>query len=266
MSATLDPPPPTPSAEQIERRFNGTLIRTARPVCLLTLRGVELACGLQWRAVHAERLLEVPQPFILAANHDSHADTAAILGTLPPGLRPRTAVAAANDVFGATRGERRRSLTHTCLEFTVGATFHAFAFDRFGASLRSVRAARTLVKHGWNLLLYPEGTRGRAGVIGPFKSGVGVIAKFTGCPVVPVYASGGFRVLPQGNLLPRRGAIRVHYGDPLQFRPGESADDFADRLRDAVLDLRRRHEPDAGTADRPLQPVDDRTLGVVGRY
>ena len=66
--------------------------------------------------------------------------------------------------------------------------------------------------------------------MGPFKAGVGILAKSTGRPVIPVHVTGGKTILPCGTTFPRAGHARVTYGDPLHHRAGESAGAFTERL------------------------------------
>jgi 1-acyl-sn-glycerol-3-phosphate acyltransferase len=232
-----------PTAREIERRFGSVAVVATRPVILGSIRLLKTARRFGWRAEGLEHLEGVEPPVVLAANHQSHADTAAILGTLPRSLRERTCVAAALDVFG---NGQVPSIRRECLQFVVAAGFHAFAFDRHGPPLRSIRTAAELIRHGWNLLLYPEGTRSRTGRLGPFKPGIGVLARFTRRPVVPIHVSGGRDVLPCGATIPRPGRITVRYGPPLVYRRPERPEAFAERLCEQVRVLggtkARRHE------------------------
>ena len=166
----------------------------------------------------------------------SHADTAAILGTLPRRARERTAVAAALDVFG--NGTGVPSFKRECIQFAVAAGFNAFAFDRHGPPLRSLRTAVHLMRNGWNVLLYPEGTRSRTGRMTQFKSGVSIVARFSRCPVIPVHVQGGRQVLPCGAFLPRAGRMTVHYGKPIRFGRSDTLASFAARVE--------RHVREAG--------------------
>ena len=187
-----------PSVEMIERRFRSIPVMLSRPVITGGLGMLAMVRGFSWTAKGTDRLQQIRGPFIMASNHSSHADTAAIMGTLPSDIRRRSCVAAALDVFGPAQraaGQPFKVIKRECLQVVVAAGFGAFAFDRHGPSLRSIRTAASLVRNGWNLLLYPEGTRSRDGQMEEFKSGVGVIAKKTGRPVVPVYVSGGSTML-----------------------------------------------------------------------
>ncbi|MEE8458597.1 MAG: lysophospholipid acyltransferase family protein [Phycisphaerales bacterium] len=220
-----------PTAEDIERGFRTPTVVVTRPLILGGIGALSTARSFEWRGIGLENLTATPEPFILAANHQSHADTVAILGTLPRAIRERTVVAAALDVFGNGNAP---SLKRRYLQLVVTAGFHAFAFDRHGPPLRSLRTARQLIRNGWNLLLYPEGTRSRSGEIAPFKAGVSVLARFTGRPLIPVTVKGGRQVLPCGAFLPRPGRITVRYGRPLFFKRGDTLDGFAARVREQV--------------------------------
>ncbi|MHC4080808.1 MAG: lysophospholipid acyltransferase family protein [Planctomycetota bacterium] len=230
--------PLAPTVDEIERRFRNPAVIVTRPIILGGIGLLKGARRFGWHATGLDHLEALAPPLILAANHQSHADTAAILGTLSPHIRKRTAVAAALDVFGNGRSDDGvPSLKREFLQLIVAAGFHAFAFDRYGPPMRSLRTAFRLVSHGWSLLMYPEGTRSRTGRMGPFKAGVGILARFTGRPVIPIHVRGGRRVLPCGAFMPRPGRITVCYGAPLVFERRESLDGFAVRLQERVQAL-----------------------------
>jgi 1-acyl-sn-glycerol-3-phosphate acyltransferase len=226
-----------PTAAEIEKRFRHPVVNAARPVIW---GGIGVLCFVRrfkWTARGAERLYRYDGPLIFAANHCSHADTAAILGTLPRHLRKHTAVAAALDVFGPASYVPKKTLKwmrRELLQFIVAGGFRAFAFDRHGAPHRSLRTASDLLKNGWSLILYPEGTRSRSGEMAKFKPGVGLLARRTGRPVVPIHVCGGSTILRCGQFMPGPGHAFVRYGRPMRWQPGESAEAFTARIEEAV--------------------------------
>lgn len=226
-----------PTADEVERRFRSPVVVVTRPAIIGAVGMLRVARRFGWHTNGIGHLNGDGKPMLFAANHQSHVDTAAILGTLPRTERNRTAVAAALDVFGHPGDGDGRSLKRECLQLFVAAGFHAFAFDRHGMPLRSIRTAAQLLRNGWNVLMYPEGTRSRTGRIAPFKPGVGVLARFTGRPVVPVHVSGGRRILPCGATVPRPGRVAVRYGAALYYEAGETALTFTARLQEAVHEL-----------------------------
>ncbi|HET6319554.1 MAG TPA: lysophospholipid acyltransferase family protein, partial [Chloroflexota bacterium] len=111
------------------------------------------------------------EPLVIVANHTSHLDAPAILAALPPHARHRTAIAAADDYF------YRQPLLGLALSLGIGA----FPFPRQG-SLGLDRAA-DLLAHGWNVLIFPEGTRSADGALHEFRYGVGRLVARTRAPV-----------------------------------------------------------------------------------
>ncbi len=178
--------------------------------------------------VHGLDLLsDVRGPMIFAANHASHLDTPLILLSLPDELRRRTCVAAAADYFFDTWWR------------AVGSAivFNTMPIERRGGSLAATPG--DVLADGWSLLVYPEGTRSVDGWVGKFRAGAAWLAVEHGLPVVPVAHRGTFAAMPRGQNWPSRGRqpVTVRFGAPLQPGEGESARDFASRIRDAVATL-----------------------------
>jgi 1-acyl-sn-glycerol-3-phosphate acyltransferase len=239
-----------PCAADIERWLRSGRVLTLRPVVWAGVGVLSLVRRFSWSAHFECDLMGLKGPLIFAANHRSHVDTAAILDTMPPRICKKTVVAAALDVFGrdTARGWRRR-LSKDALQLITAAGFHAFAFDRHGPPLRSVRTSTQLIRRGWHMLLYPEGTRSRDGQMGPFKAGVGVLAKFSGRPVIPVHVQGGERVQPYSQFLPGKGHVSVRYGEPMVIQPNEHHDAFAQRLEEQVRQLGARQAQSRAAAN-----------------
>jgi 1-acyl-sn-glycerol-3-phosphate acyltransferase len=140
-------------------------------------------------------------PLVIVANHASHMDTPAILAALPPRIRHRTCVAAAADYF------YRNPLLGAATTVGIGT----FAFARHGRG--GTDTAAELLRDGWNVLIFPQGTRGATDEWLPFRSGVGHLVAETGARVLPIGVRGTRRMWPRGQRLPRRGAIDVRLGD-----------------------------------------------------
>lgn len=166
-------------------------------------------------------------PQIIAANHQSFFDILAILGTVPlplkfivkkelrrvPFFGP--AIAAAGHIF-----INRQNLKQAFAAYEV--------------------AGRELAEQRAHVLVFPEGTRSRTGMVLPLKKGPAVLAISSGTPVVPAYCAGTFGILPKGSILVRPRPVTVHFGPPLSVQglTHEDRDAFTDRLRDAILKLR----------------------------
>lgn len=241
-----------PSADEIERRFRSMRVLFSRPMIWAGVETLKFVRGFNWHGHFENDLAALESPVIFAANHTSHVDTAAILGTLPARVCRRTVVAAALDVFGPdSNGGFKRRVSKDCLQFLVAAGFHAFAFDRLGPALRSVRTSVQLIRNGWNLLLFPEGTRSRTGEIGDFKPGVALLAKFTGRPVIPIHVDGGLAALPYGVFMPQSAQVFVRYGAPMWYQPEDTPQSFTTRLELRVRELGARQPLIIRTAPVP---------------
>src|ERR1700759_751591 len=168
------------------------------------------------RASGKEKLEGVKGPVILVANHASHLDTPVILSALPRRLRKRTVVAAAADYFYKNR----------VVASLVSLIFNTVPIGRRrgGGMSKNGSHLDTLLDQGWNLLLYPEGTRSRDGMPGPLRRGAAVLAASHNLTIVPIRVTGTAEAMPPGRFwprrrhdrpVPRRHRIEVSFGEPI---------------------------------------------------
>jgi 1-acyl-sn-glycerol-3-phosphate acyltransferase len=179
-----------------------------------------------------EWVKELKRPVILAANHSSHADTSLILYSLTDQARDRTVVAAAADYW----------FKHRILGNVVSLFLNTFPFSRSGGAQGQLHSSSQLLKSGWNLVLFPEGSRSPDGRIQEFKPGVGFLARETGTPVVPLHIQGAFQVMPRHQRLPAPGKVRVRIGKPMTPAAGEDTREFTARVENAVRKLAAKPE------------------------
>lgn len=174
-----------------------------------------------------DSLLKLNGPALIVANHSSHLDTPLLLCTLPDGMRRKTAVAAAADYFFDTWWRATAS----------AIVFNTFPIERRGGKLSSTPG--DLLADGWNVVVFPEGTRSPDGWMERFRMGAAYLAVEHGVPVIPVGIKGSFAAMPRGRgwPIPGRPAVAVRYGDPLRPAEGESAREFAPKISAAVSAL-----------------------------
>jgi 1-acyl-sn-glycerol-3-phosphate acyltransferase len=175
----------------------------------------------------AEWIENLDESVILASNHVSHADTPLLLHALPDRVRERTVVAAAADYF------YRRPM----LGRVVSLWLNTFPFSRSGGAQEVLHRSSSLLKAGWNLLVYPEGTRSPDGRLQPFRPGVGHLATENRSAVVPMHVAGSYRVLPKGRSVPLPAPVTVRIGKPLRPAEKEGSRDFSVRVEKAVQEL-----------------------------
>lgn len=62
-----------------------------------------------------------------------------------------------------------------------------FAVERGKSDVAAVKRAMQCLKSGDQLLMFPEGTRHKDGILGEAKTGVAMLSVRTGAPIVPMY-------------------------------------------------------------------------------
>ncbi len=217
------------------RRFGFALSRFASRAGLRLL-----GCRLE-----AEGLERLPRgPLVLAANHASYADVAALLALLP-----------ADFLFVAKREVLGYPLIGTfarrCRHLTV---------DRWDAQqgVADAELVARALHEGEDVLFFPEGTFVAASGLRPFRLGAFLAAATAGVPVVPLALRGTRHVMRGDWALPRPGRITLWVGEPIA---PEGADMAAlVRLRTRVADAIAAHcgEPRLDlVAAGPLRPTSE---------
>jgi 1-acyl-sn-glycerol-3-phosphate acyltransferase len=167
-------------------------------------------------------------PVVFVSNHSSHLDAPLILCSLPKRWRDRTAVGAAADYFFDVWWRAAGT----------ALAFNAFPVERSGGKKLSDTPWR-LLREGWSIVVFPEGTRSHDGWVGRFRPGAARLCIGAGVPAVPVAIRGSYAAMPRGRGWPQPGRypINVRYGAPIRPAEGESARAFLERLTDAVAGL-----------------------------
>ncbi len=187
--------------------------------------------------VEDAELLPRQGSYILAANHSSHLDTAAVVSALSLILGVKEAqkihVIGASDYFFDSRF--KGWLFSTCL--------NVVPIEREEVSLAGLRRVRGILSKGEPILIFPEGTRSRDGTMREFKPGVGLIALELKTPIIPAFIEGTFASLPAGKTVPRRRRVKVRFG------PEISMDSYLEAANDVSRDeVYRRIARDVRTA------------------
>lgn len=160
---------------------------------------------------------------IFVSNHSSHFDTLAFLASLSPKARSKIVVAAAEDYMFRSR----------LVAFFTSLFVNVYPFSRRRGYASFVRT-RQIVKEGWSILFYPEGTRSRDGKIQMFKPGIGLFVNKLNIPIIPVRIKGTFDVLPKGMKLPKKGAVTVTFGRVMNFGKHETPLAITRKIEEAV--------------------------------
>ncbi|HEU4320731.1 MAG TPA: lysophospholipid acyltransferase family protein [Acidimicrobiia bacterium] len=106
------------------------------------------------------------------------------------------------------------------------------------------RQARELIEHKRSLIIYPEGTRPRDGVMKPFKKGAFTMAIASQLPILPLSIHGTYEAAAPGRPWFHGGDVTAVI-DPAIATTGMTGGD-ADALRDRVRDIIAKRVSDLG--------------------
>ncbi|MCL6442700.1 MAG: 1-acyl-sn-glycerol-3-phosphate acyltransferase [Alicyclobacillus sp.] len=104
----------------------------------------------------------------------------------------------------------------------------AFPVKRGMGDRTAVREAIRIPSEGGCLVIFPEGHRGRDGVLQPGKPGVAFIARKAGAPIVPVAIIGPYRF---------RQPLTVRFGRPIMADEHDTNDTLLEKLMSSIQDL-----------------------------
>jgi len=146
--------------------------------------------------------------YIVAANHASHLDTGLVKYAL--GEQGEALVAlGAKDYFFDDPVRRMYFENFT----------NVVPMERHGSLRESLRLAGEVIRDGYILLIFPEGTRSETGVMADFKPSLGYLAMQNKCGILPMYLHRTHEAMPKGRYLPKRGERVAAYVGPYLSYP-----------------------------------------------
>ncbi|GHV53659.1 1-acyl-sn-glycerol-3-phosphate acyltransferase [Spirochaetia bacterium] len=152
-----------------------------------------------------------PGPMILAINHINFAEVPILAAYGYP-----------RRVTGLAKEE---SWENPALAFLMN-TYSAVPLDRDGSYNESFRRVREAMDRGFFMIVAPEGSRSRNGVLQKGKGGIIQLSLATGAPVLPVAHFGGEKIWENLKHL-KRTPFSIKVGRPFRFkcddgRPGKT--------------------------------------------
>jgi 1-acyl-sn-glycerol-3-phosphate acyltransferase len=109
-------------------------------------------------------------------------------------------------------------------------------------AILSVNRAADQIRNGASVLIFPEGTRSRDGVVGEFKKGGFHLALKSGCDIVPVAIVKSRDIVPKGSLKINKGTIYLNIGRPIPLKDLSKRDlnPLMEKVRDEVIGMMKQ--------------------------
>lgn len=170
--------------------------------CKLNLWGARLFCGIRHRAIGLEHIPcgENVPPHIVMCKHSSTWETLALHLFFPPLSFVAKKELLALPMFGWA--------------FALASPITIDRKSGTDAMQQIVTQGRERFRQGFWFVVYPEGTRIRAGTRAKYKTGGARLALELGVPIVPVAHNAGW-LWPKGLFGKRPGVVTISFGPPI---------------------------------------------------
>jgi long-chain acyl-CoA synthetase len=189
-----------------------------------------------------ENLRGLAGPVLIICNHIGDVDVGFVLTALPARFRHKLATAAGGEALEALRtppASRNFFLRiFDRMEWFLGVSLlNIFPLPREAGFRDSFAFAGGSVDRGFSILSFPEGRHTIDGHTGPFRSGIGLLVKNLGIPVVPMRIDGLFELKQAGRRTARPYQITVKIGSPVRFEFASDPEQIATELHHRVEQL-----------------------------
>lgn len=149
---------------------------------------------------------------VFCSNHNSHMDVALLSNAAGKSFNHFGMLAAKDYWFDSTL---KRISINFIMNLIPIARRTANNKDDFPFE-NTIALCKAFMKLGKrNLVMFPEGSRGEAHVIKPFRKGAALFATELNVPVVPVYIDGAANCWPKGKIFMRPTRIQIDILDPM---------------------------------------------------
>lgn len=173
--------------------------------------------GIQYRVEGLENL-DAQKQYIFMSNHESALDILLVFASLPYQL-----------VFMSKK--ELKKIPFVGWAMILGKHIFVDRHNHAAALASMAEANQSLKQYPRSIMIFPEGTRSRDGIMKPFKKGGVILALETGMDIVPMAVLNTANVLQKGSYRVHTQSIELRIGKPIAI----SAFQYADR--DRVNDL-----------------------------
>lgn len=176
--------------------------RMAASWCGINLWGARWLCGIRWRVTGLENIPADTRaaPHIVMSKHSSTWETMSLTQYFPP-----LAYVAKKELL---------SIPFFGWGFALASPITIDRKAGTDAMQQIVAQGRERFKQGFWIVIYPEGTRIRAGTRAKYKTGGARLAIAMDVPIIPVAHNAGF-LWPKGMAGKRPGTLTMTIGPPI---------------------------------------------------
>ncbi len=176
--------------------------RIAAQWCQVNVLGARAICGIDWQVRGLENIPADAgaHPHIVMAKHSSTWETLALNQYFPPLAFVAKKELLSIPIFG--------------WGFRLASPITIDRKSGTDAMQQIVAQARERFREGFWIVIYPEGTRIRAGTRAKYKTGGARLAIVMGVPIIPVAHNAGY-LWPKGIRGRRSGTVSVIIGAPI---------------------------------------------------
>ena len=196
------------------------MYRLAASWCAVNLWGARWICGIRDRAIGLDNIRrggDVP-PHIVMSKHSSTWETLALNKYFP-----HLAFVAKKELL---------KIPFFGWAFTLASPITIDRKAGTDAMEQIVSQGRERFRQGFWFVVYPEGTRIKAGTRAKYKTGGARLAIELGVPVLPVAHNAGY-LWPKGTLNKRPGTVTISFGPPISPE-GKTAQELTSEVEDWI--------------------------------
>jgi long-chain acyl-CoA synthetase len=180
-------------------------------------------------------------PMLIIGNHVTAYDGPLILYGLPGRVRRRVAIAMSGELLeDLRRGRGQGNAVVNALApigyWLITALYNVFPLPRMRGFRRSFAHAGEAMDRGYSVMVFPEGHRSETGKLQRFREGIGLLAKESQAPVLPVALRGLGELKATGRWV-RSGKLEVRVGAPVELGPEATPAELTAALEEAVRQL-----------------------------
>ena len=200
---------PFPAKKKSKQRFLNFLVSKLAKSTLYA--GVYIK-----KKVHNAEKLDFSKPKILVANHSSFLDILLVIM-----LNPKALIMVKSWVYNSP-------------VFGLFIRYAGYPFAKEGAT-EDLDSIRQLIKDGYSIVIFPEGTRSTDGNMNRFHKGAFYLAKELGLEIQPLLIIGAHEVNPKNDVMISRGELHVKVLDPIRLEENEDYSALTKRVKKLMV-------------------------------